>query len=87
MRQKKAGQIQEVEKLWLTTEEVMKYLGCSPDFLKKIREKGEVTYAQYGSKAVWYLKASIDQFLSKHIVGERPASLMPSTYATASTRI
>ena len=37
MRQKKAGQIQEVEKLWLTTEEAMKYLGCSPDFLRYVK--------------------------------------------------
>lgn len=80
MRQKKVGQIQEVEKVWLNTEEAMKYLGCSPEFLKKIRDKGEVTYSQYGGKALWYLKASIDQFLSKHIVGERPASLMPRSY-------
>lgn len=73
-------QVKAADKLWLSTNEAMKYLDCSARFLEQLREEGEITYSRYSKKSIWYLKSSIDRFLSKHIVGERPSGLLPASY-------
>ena len=59
------GKIQPVEKIWLSREEAMAYLGCSDDFLKTLRDKAEVSYARFG-RMVWYELKSLESFVLNH---------------------
>ena len=76
----KAVQIKEIEKEYLSTREAMKLLDCSADLLERLRNDGEIACVRYGAKSIWYIKASIDQFMRRHLVGEWPAGLIKETY-------
>lgn len=59
--------VEPVTKKWLNKEEAKNYLGCSDDFLQKLRDEAQVTFARYGNKMYWYELASIEKFLQSHI--------------------
>lgn len=61
---RKTGKVASVPKIWLSREEAMAYLGCSLDYLNKLRANGEVSHAQDG-KMVWYNLESINRFLNR----------------------
>lgn len=62
------GKIEPVQKRWLSRAEAMAYLGCSEDFLKTLRDTAQVSFAQFGSKMIWYDLQSMDRFVVKHKV-------------------
>lgn len=62
------AKVEEIPKRWLSKDEAMKYLGCSEKFLKKLRDKAEVSFARYGNKTYWYDVASIDRFIARNKV-------------------
>ena len=68
-RTKQATKVETIQKKWLNKEEAKKYLGCGEDFLLKLRNECQVTFARYGSKMYWYELSSLDRFLQKHIEG------------------
>ena len=58
------GKIEPVPKIWLNKGEAMAYLGCSPDYLEKLRITAEVSFAKDG-KMIWYNLESINRFLNR----------------------
>lgn len=67
-RPKSIGKVESVEKKWLSRQEAMAYLGCSGDFLASLRDKNEISFAQYGHKATWYELRSIERFIERNRV-------------------
>lgn len=67
-RAKTCGKIEPVPKKWLSMKEAMAYLGCSEDFLRSLKDKAEIRFAQYGSKMIWYELQSIERFLERNRV-------------------
>lgn len=67
MAKKISGKIKEIEKVWLSKEEAKLYLGCSDDFLKKLRDASKISFSQFG-KMIWYNLRSIEKFLSENKV-------------------
>ncbi len=67
MATRKIGKIQEVEKIWLSKDEAKAYLGCSDDFLERLRNEAQVSFSQFG-KMIWYDLQSINRFLAKNRV-------------------
>lgn len=63
-RKKHVGKVEPVQKLWLSTAEACAYLDCSLDYMEKLRNNAEVSYAQDGRK-IWYDIRSIDRFLNR----------------------
>ena len=57
----------EVEKIWLTTKEAMKYLGVSRDFLDNLRQSGELGYYKVGH-TILFKKDRIDKLIESHKV-------------------
>lgn len=60
--------VEPVEKKWLSKEEAKKYLGCSDEFLRKLRDNALVSFARFGSKMYWYELSSIDKFIARNKV-------------------
>ncbi len=60
----KRGKIESVMKLWLSRDEAMAYLGCSADYLDKLRNNAQVSFAKDG-KMIWYNLESINRFLNR----------------------
>lgn len=58
------GKIININKTWLTKKETMTYLGCSEDYLQKLRDNAEVSFSRDG-KMIWYDLESIDRFLRR----------------------
>lgn len=58
------GKVQPVAKVWLSQQEACAYLGCSQDFLLKLRNNAEVSFAKYG-KMIWYDLTSINRFFNR----------------------
>lgn len=56
--------VEPVQKKWLSSKEAQNYLGCGDDYLRRIRERGEVVFCQDGRKT-WYDIASIDRFMKR----------------------
>lgn len=54
-----------VEKVFLSTSEVMKYLDCSEDFIRELRDKALISFFRFGENKIWYEKSSIDKFIQK----------------------
>lgn len=44
----KRGKVESVQKLWLNKDEAMAYLGCSVDYLDKLRNNAQVSFAKDG---------------------------------------
>lgn len=44
----KRGKVESVQKLWLNKDETMAYLGCSVDYLDKLRNNAQVSFAKDG---------------------------------------
>lgn len=61
------GKVQNVDKVWLSKDEAMAYLGCSDKFLVTLREKAQVVFAKYG-KMIWYDLRSIERFINRNKV-------------------
>lgn len=59
--------VKSVEKEWLSGAEAKKYLDCSDEFLKKLRDNALVGFSNYKQK-YWYELASIRKFLLKRKV-------------------
>ena len=59
--------IRYVEKRWLSKDEAKSYLGCSDDFLARLRNEALVSFSQFG-KMIWYDLKSIDRFLDANKV-------------------
>lgn len=60
--------INAIEKEWLSGEEAKKYLGCSDEFLQKLRDNALIGFSRFGHKMYWYELSSIKKFLLKHKV-------------------
>lgn len=60
----KRGKVESVQKLWLNKDEAMSYLGCSVDYLDKLRNNAQVSFAKDG-KMIWYNLESINRFLNR----------------------
>ncbi len=60
----KRGKIESVPKLWLSKDEAMAYLGCSVDYLDKLRANAQISFAKDG-KMIWYNLESINRFLNR----------------------
>ena len=57
--------VNKVEKIWLSTDEVLKYLGVGKDFLDRLREQDLIPYCKpAGKRAIFYNKAEIDKFVA-----------------------
>lgn len=67
MMARATGKIQQVEKIWLNRDEAMAYLGCSDDFLARLRNEAQVSFSQFG-KMIWYDINSINRFLARNKV-------------------
>ena len=67
-RQRKQGMIVPVEKVFLSTSEVMKYLDCSEDFVRELRDKALIMFFRFGKNKIWHEKASIDKFVKKQTI-------------------
>ena len=67
MATKKTGKIQEVEKIWLSKNEAQADLGCSDDFLTRLRNEAQISFSQFG-KMIWYDLRSIERFLNRNKV-------------------
>lgn len=65
---RQTGKIEPMPKRWLSRNEAMVYLGCSEDFLKTLRDSGQVSFSQFGNKMIWYDVQSIDRFILKNKV-------------------
>lgn len=62
-RTRNIGKVEPVHKTWLSQAEAKAYLGCSDEFLQRMRDEARVTFSRYGGKMIWYELASIDRFL------------------------
>ncbi len=56
------AKITEVTKIWLSNKDTEVYLGVGPDFLKKLRLSGRLSYYKIG-KTVFYRKSVIDRLI------------------------
>lgn len=61
------GKVQPVFKTWLNREETLAYLGCADDYLRRIRDSGQISFAKDG-KMVWYNVFSLMKYIEKHKV-------------------
>lgn len=67
MATRNIGKVQEVQKIWLSKDEAKAYLGCSDDFLARLRNEAQVSFSQFG-KMIWYDINSINRFLARNKV-------------------
>ena len=67
MATRNIGKVQEVQKIWLSKDEAKAYLGCSDDFLARLRNEAMVSFSQFG-KMIWYDINSINRFLARNKV-------------------
>lgn len=55
-----------VEKAWLSTKDLMKYLGVSKEFIDRLRHDGLINYYKpFGERMVFYRKSEIDAKIKK----------------------
>lgn len=67
-RQKFIGKVVDIQKKWLSAAEAKAYLGCSDDFLRKLRDEALVSFSQFGRNMYWYELNSLEKFILKHKV-------------------
>lgn len=65
---RQTGKVEPIPKRWLSKVEAMAYLGCSEDFLTKLRNEALVSFSQFGSKMIWYDLQSLERFILKYKV-------------------
>lgn len=66
-RTKIQSRVEPVQKRWLNKQEAMAYLGVGEDYLQKLREAAEVSFAQSG-RMIWYDLLSLDRFILRNKV-------------------
>lgn len=59
------GKIKDVDKVWLSNAEAQRYLGMSADFLKSLRESGQLSFYKV-RRAVFYKKSDIDRLMERN---------------------
>ena len=59
--------IRELEKVWITAAEACEWLGCSRDFLQRLREEAEISFAKIGG-TYYHDVASIHRMFERHRV-------------------
>lgn len=68
-RLKKTLLVEPVQKKWLSSREACRYLDCSDEYLKFLRDNALIGFSQpEGGNKRWYDIASIDKFLQKNRV-------------------
>lgn len=67
MTQKKKILVKEVEKIWMSTDDVVKYLGVGKDFIGRLRLGGQLPHCRIGN-AAFFLRKDIDALLEKNRV-------------------
>ncbi len=59
-------EIVKVERVWLNSAEVMRYLNISHDVLDRLRREAKIRYYKpFGDKLVFYKKSEIDEIIQK----------------------
>lgn len=59
-------EIVKVERVWLNSAEVMRYLNISHDVLDRLRREAKIRYYKpFGGKLVFYKKSEIDEIIQK----------------------
>lgn len=59
-------EIVKVERVWLNSAEVMRYLNISHDVLDRLRREAKIRYYKpFGDKLVFYKKSEIDEIIPK----------------------
>lgn len=66
-KEKTTGKVQPIEKVWLSKDETMAYLGCSDRYLRTLKEKAQISFSKYGN-TIWYDKKSIERFILRNKV-------------------
>ena len=61
------GKVERVQKIVLSREEAMAYLGCTERYLRILREKAQVSFYKCG-RMIWYDLKSIERFLNRNKV-------------------
>ena len=56
----KRGDVTNVERVWLTTRDAMKYLGVSRDFLDNMRTSAKISFYVWG-RTIFFRKDEIDR--------------------------
>lgn len=59
--------VKELEKVWITGAEAQKLLSCSRDFLERLRENAEISFAKIGGR-YYHDLASIYLMFERHRV-------------------
>lgn len=59
--------MEQVEKKWLSTDELIYYLGVKPDFVKKLRQAGEIPYSRIG-RTLFYPIKEVDKLIRRNYV-------------------
>lgn len=59
-------EIVKVERVWLNSADVMRYLNISHDMLDRLRREAKIRYYKpFGDKLVFYKKSEIDEIIQK----------------------
>lgn len=59
-------EIVKVERVWLNSADVMRYLNISHDVLDRLRREAKIRYYKsFGDKLVFYKKSEIDEIIQK----------------------
>lgn len=61
------AKIEPLTKVWLSREEALVFMGCSDDYLRKVRDSGEVQFAKDG-KMLWYNVHSLTRYIERRRV-------------------
>jgi len=64
---RRAGKVQPVEKVWLSSREAKAYLDIKDDKLRSLRDSASISFTRIGSM-YWHDKRSIDRLLEKNRV-------------------
>lgn len=59
-------EIVKVERVWLNSADVLRYLNISHDVLDRLRREAKIRYYKpFGDKLVFYKKSEIDEIIQK----------------------
>lgn len=59
-------EIVKVDRVWLNSADVMRYLNISHDVLDRLRREAKIRYYKpFGDKLVFYKKSEIDEIIQK----------------------
>lgn len=73
MAKKVLGKVVTVEKVWLSSREAKRFLGCSKDYLRELRENPDnrIVISILGPKTILYELKSLLRFIDRHKVTSR----------------